>query len=160
MECAQRASWPQLPEPPQLSPFDMKNQAFYSELRLDVWKPHPTSGLRPATRWRKLACFCLLPTACDRRWGIWQTSFHLRKEIEKLFLRPLTQLSLPPLHKCLPYNADWNNLLNCFVDRVRDIRTNITSSSNHHSVGVSCFSLVRWWWLQKMGNGHCWCSFL
>merc|ERR1711911_311201 len=39
-------------------------------------------------------------------------------------------------------NADCNNFLKCFVDKVSDIRANILPSSIHHTTGVSCSTIL------------------
>ncbi len=38
----------QMSKPPQLAPFDMKEQWLYSELPLDVWAPYPISKAEPS----------------------------------------------------------------------------------------------------------------
>lgn len=84
-------------KPPQLTPFDLKEQRLFSELPLDILPPGRSS---PASRRRKLifsiaiSFFWSVPKAWDHRWGLEDESPPSSKHIMRKYLWRLVELAL------------------------------------------------------------------
>ncbi len=95
----------QMLEPPQLPPFDTKEQWLYSELPLDVWAPHLISKAEQATLQRKPISFIRdlifqsLPKAHGHRWGLERWSTGKSKALPE----PSASQGKPHPHSELPW---------------------------------------------------------